>query len=566
MSITTETLSVSDAAAVDDTVLEVKNLAVDFKTEMGNVKGIEGVSFTLRRGETIAIVGESGSGKTTTVNAVMGLLAGNGSIVNGEVIFQGKNIANAPEKILRRIRGKDIGLVPQDPMSSLNPVMRIGKQIEEVLITHKKATKKDAADKACKLLAQTGLPEPTTRARQYPHEFSGGMRQRALIAIGLACQPKLLIADEPTSALDVTVQQTILDHLGTLTTELGTSMILVTHDLGLAADRAETVIVMSKGRIVEQGAAMDILTNPQHEYTKRLVQSAPSLSSSRLKTEPVTVPNEAGRAKDTILSVKDVSMEYKFRSHQTGKMVAFNAVKNVSFDIERGTTLAIVGESGSGKSTTARMALKLEKPTSGIIEIDGAKIAHLRGTELKSFRKKVQPIFQDPFSSLNPMSSIGQLLEEPLKIYGIGNAASRRKTALELLEKVALAPEIYERFVTELSGGQRQRVAIARSLVLEPELIICDEPVSALDVLVQAQILELLTDLQKELNLSYLFISHDLAVVRLIADEVVVMKSGEIVEQGSAEELFEKPQHEYTIQLLNSIPGTHSLAVSSASI
>lgn len=564
MSITTEMQRPSNTSADTATVLEVKNLAVDFKTEMGSVKGIEGVSFTLRRGETIAIVGESGSGKTTTVNAVMGLLAGNGSISSGEVIFQGKNIANAPEKVLRRIRGKDIGLVPQDPMSSLNPVMRIGKQIEEVLITHGNATKKNAAEKACQLLTQTGLPDAKTRARQYPHEFSGGMRQRALIAIGLACQPQLLIADEPTSALDVTVQQTILDHLGTLTAELGTAMILVTHDLGLAADRAETVIVMSKGRIVEQGAAMDILTNPQHEYTKRLVQSAPSLSSARLKPEQVSTISENERTKDIILSVKDVSMEYRFRSQQTGKMVSFNAVKNVSFDIERGTTLAIVGESGSGKSTTARMALKLEKPTNGIIEVDGTKIAHLRGRELKSFRKKVQPIFQDPFSSLNPMSSIGQLLEEPLKIYGIGNAASRRNTALELLQKVALAPEIYERFVTELSGGQRQRVAIARSLVLEPELIICDEPVSALDVLVQAQILELLTDLQNELNLSYLFISHDLAVVRLIADEVVVMKSGEIVEQGSAEEIFENPQHEYTNQLLNSIPGTHSLAVSSA--
>lgn len=387
MSITTEMQRPSNTSADTDTVLEVKNLAVDFKTEMGSVKGIEGVSFTLRRGETIAIVGESGSGKTTTVNAVMGLLAGNGSISSGEVIFQGKNIANAPEKVLRRIRGKDIGLVPQDPMSSLNPVMRIGKQIEEVLITHGNATKKNAAEKTCQLLTQTGLPDAKTRARQYPHEFSGGMRQRALIAIGLACQPQLLIADEPTSALDVTVQQTILDHLGTLTAELGTAMILVTHDLGLAADRAETVIVMSKGRIVEQGAAMDILTNPQHEYTKRLVQSAPSLSSARLKPEQVSTISENERTKDIILSVKDVSMEYRFRSQQTGKMVSFNAVKNVSFDIERGTTLAIVGESGSGKSTTARMALKLEKPTNGIIEVDGTKIAHLRGRELKSFRK-----------------------------------------------------------------------------------------------------------------------------------------------------------------------------------
>lgn len=556
MSVSTTMARPANDPPISNIVLEVRDLAVNFDTEMGSVKGIEGVNLTLKRGETIAIVGESGSGKTTTINAIMGLLPGNGHIVHGEVIFQGRNIANAPEKAMRQVRGKNIGLVPQDPMSSLNPVIRIGKQIEEVLLVHGNATKANAAEKARKLLAQVGLPDPQTRARQYPHEFSGGMRQRALIAIALACQPELLIADEPTSALDVTVQQTILDHLGTLTTEFGTSMILVTHDLGLAADRAETVLVMSKGQVVEQGPARQILENPQHEYTKRLVSSAPSLVSTPLKSAPLHITQEPSAARDVILSVQDISMEYKFRSQQTGKQVTFNAVKNVSFDLVRGTTLAIVGESGSGKSTTACMALKLEKPTRGSIEVDNTKIAHLRGRDLKAFRKKVQPVFQDPFSSLNPMSSIGQILEEPLKIYGIGNAASRRATARELLDKVSLNPDMYDRFATELSGGQRQRIAIARSLVLGPELIICDEPVSALDVLVQAQILDLLIQLQEELKLSYLFISHDLAVVRLIADEVAVMKSGEIVEHGSVMDVFDAPKHEYTQNLLAAIPGS----------
>jgi peptide/nickel transport system ATP-binding protein len=552
----TEIPVLSSADPAGEPVLDVRNLAVEFNTEMGPVTGIENVSFTLRRGQTIAIVGESGSGKTTTVNAVLGLLAGNGRVVSGEILFQGKDIANASEKSLRNIRGKHIGLVPQDPMSNLNPVMRIGDQLAEVLLAHGKAKKNDVDEKVQRLFAQAGLPDAAARSRQYPHEFSGGMRQRALIAIGLACQPELLIADEPTSALDVTVQRTILDHLGSLTHELGTSMILVTHDLGLAAERAGTVIVMNKGRIVEQGSSREILTKPRHEYTRRLVESAPSLASARMKTTPQGVAaEEAVTHSPVVLRVRDLVKEYKVRNPKTGRRDTFSAVKGVSFDLHRGSTLAIVGESGSGKSTTARMALRLEEPTAGLIEFAGTNIAHLRGRDLKNLRKRVQPIFQDPYSSLNPMSSIGEILEEPLKIYGIGNQSSRREKALDLLELVTLDPSVYDRFSTELSGGQRQRIAIARALALDPELIICDEPVSALDVLVQAQILELLINLQNELNLSYLFISHDLAVVRLIADDVVVMKGGEIVERGGVVEVFDSPQHEYTRKLLDSIPG-----------
>jgi peptide/nickel transport system ATP-binding protein len=556
----TTTPLLSRAGSGGQPVLDVRNLAVEFSTEMGPVTGIENVSFTLHRGETIAIVGESGSGKTTTVNAVLGLLAGNGRVTAGEILFQGKNIANASEKSLRHIRGRHIGLVPQDPMSNLNPVMRIGDQLAEVLLAHGKAKKNDVDEKVQVLFTQAGLPDAAARSRQYPHEFSGGMRQRALIAIGLACQPELLIADEPTSALDVTVQRTILDHLGSLTHELGTSMILVTHDLGLAAERAGTVIVMNKGRIVEQGSSREILTNPQHEYTRRLVESAPSLASARMKTTAQGVAaGEAVKQIPVVLRVRDLVKDYKVRNHKTGRRDTFSAVKGVSFDLPRGSTLAIVGESGSGKSTTARMALRLEEPTAGSIEFSGTNIAHLRGPDLKNLRKRVQPIFQDPYSSLNPMSSIGEILEEPLKIYGIGNQSSRRDKALDLLELVTLDPSVYDRFSTELSGGQRQRIAIARALALDPELIICDEPVSALDVLVQAQILELLINLQNELNLSYLFISHDLAVVRLIADDVVVMKGGEIVERGSVVEVYESPQHEYTRKLLDSIPG-HALS------
>ncbi|MFC5931263.1 ABC transporter ATP-binding protein [Cryobacterium melibiosiphilum] len=546
-----------------EVILDVRDLAVDFTTEMGRVSGVQGVSFTLHRGETLAIVGESGSGKTTTVNAVLGLLPGNGDVTSGEIFFRGTDIAGYSEKALRGIRGKHIGLVPQDPMSNLNPVMRVGDQLAEVLLAHGKATRKDVRGKVNELLARAGLPDAPARARQYPHEFSGGMRQRALIAIGLACQPELLIADEPTSALDVTVQRTILDHLSSLTHDLGTAMILVTHDLGLAAERAETVIVMNKGRIVEQGPSAQILRNPQHEYTRRLVESAPSLASARMKPiNPAAVTGQIGEA-SVILHVRDLVKEYTVRSHTDGKRTTFKAVTGVNFDLHRGTTLAIVGESGSGKSTTARIALRLEEPTSGLVEFNGTNIAHLRGRDLKGLRKQVQPIFQDPYASLNPMASVGEILEEPLKIYRLGNRAARRERAMDLLEMVALDASIYDRFATELSGGQRQRIAIARALALEPDLIICDEPVSALDVLVQAQILELLMKLQTELGLSYLFISHDLAVVRLIADQIVVMKAGEIVERGAVVDVFTSPQHEYTRMLLDSIP--HIPALDAAS-
>ena len=541
------------------TVLEVRNLCVDFETEIGTVNAVSDVSFSLKKGETLAIVGESGSGKTTTVNAVLGLLTGNGRVTSGDILFQGQNLAGLSEKQYRKIRGAHLGLVPQDPMSNLNPVLTIGDQVGEALLVHGRATKTNVADKVVSILESAGLGSSSTRLKQYPHQFSGGMRQRVLIGIGLACNPEVLIADEPTSALDVTVQKQILDHLETLTSERGTAMILITHDLGLAAERSENIIVMRNGRIVEQGLSAKILNDPQHEYTQQLVASAPSIASTREAARSSDVDEQATDS-TCILAVERLGKTYQVRDANTKRKQKFQAVNNVSLEIEQGKTLAIVGESGSGKSTIARLILRLEEPDSGMISFRGRNMATIRGRELKKLRSHVQPVFQDPYSSLNPMASIGELLEEPLKVHGIGNKQSRKRTALDLLGQVSLDAGLYNRFISELSGGQRQRIAIARALALEPELMICDEPVSALDVLVQAQILQLLKRLQSERELSYLFISHDLAVVRMVAHDVVVMQHGTVVERASAEQLFENPQEEYTKNLLASIPGREIFA------
>jgi peptide/nickel transport system ATP-binding protein len=426
--------------------------------------------------------------------------------------------------------------------------------------------------KVVEVLEAAGLPNARERAKQYPHEFSGGMRQRALIAIGLACQPRLLIADEPTSALDVTVQRTILDQIESMTHELGTAVLLITHDLGLAAERASELVVMHRGKVVESGPARQLLEDPQHPYTRALVKAAPSVAAVRLMPGAFT-GNAAVRAEraekvfqehvteapaaveaqktDNIVELRDLTKVYKIR----GQAEDFYAAKNVTLDIPRGHTVAIVGESGSGKTTTARMLLKLIEPTSGTMTFDGMDVANLTKAQLRDFRQRVQPVFQDPYSSLNPMFTIERIVEEPLSTYKRGSARERSVRVRELMDEVALPQNMLRRYPSELSGGQRQRVAIARALALKPELIICDEPVSALDVLVQAQILKLLGDLQAELGLSYLFISHDLAVVRLISDYVCVMKDGELVEAASSEEVFTNPRHPYTRRLLASIPG-----------
>ncbi|MCC3296941.1 ABC transporter ATP-binding protein [Arthrobacter sp. zg-Y916] len=552
-------------------LLEVTDLAVGFRTMEGPVQAVRKAGFSLGAGKTLAIVGESGSGKSTTAMAVIGLLPGNGKVTSGSIRFDGRELVGLPESKMRAVRGRSIGLVPQDPMSNLNPVTKIGTQVAETLLVHGMATGKDVDRKVVEVLTAAGLPDAAERAKQYPHEFSGGMRQRALIAIGLACRPRLLIADEPTSALDVTVQRTILDQIERMTEELGTSVLLITHDLGLAAERASDLVVMHRGEVVETGPARQLLEDPQHPYTQSLVRAAPSVAAVRLAPGAFAAPaserlhavgggESAGTGTDTagtpaavdnIVEIRDLNKVFSIR----GKAGDFHAVRNVSLEIPRGKTVAIVGESGSGKTTTARMLLKLIEPTSGTMTFDGVDVASLQKRELSSFRQRVQPIFQDPYSSLDPMFTIERILDEPLKTYKRGDRAERAARVRELMEQVALPVSMLRRYPAELSGGQRQRVAIARALALKPELIVCDEPVSALDVLVQAQILRLLGDLQRELGLSYLFISHDLAVVRLISDYVCVMKDGELVEAATSEEVFQNPRHPYTRKLLASIPG-----------
>ncbi|MDJ0395449.1 ABC transporter ATP-binding protein [Rhodococcus sp. G-MC3] len=562
-----------DSSAVEQPLLDIKNLEVAFTSNAGPVPAVRGVSLTVYPGQTVAIVGESGSGKSTTAHAIINLLPGTGTVTAGEIWFDGKDLAKAKEKEFVDVRGNQIGLVPQDPMSNLNPVWKIGYQIEEALTANGIAKGKAAKTRAIELLEEAGLSDSEKRVNQYPHEFSGGMRQRALIAIGLAARPKLLIADEPTSALDVTVQRQILDHLEGLTKELGTAVLLITHDLGLAAERASHLVVMSKGRIVESGPALEILQNPQHPYTKKLVSAAPSLASQRLTSsvarkeivaqarevaeEVVAVEVDAAfePAIDTVLVVDKLTKQFKLRGGGPFKSTLFTAVKDVSFKVTRGTTTAIVGESGSGKSTVAQMVLGLLDPTEGAVQFDGRDVAGLSNRDAFAFRRRVQPIFQNPYGSLDPMYSIYRTIEEPLRTHKVGSKQEREARVRDLLDKVSLPASVMRRFPNELSGGQRQRVAIARALALQPEMVICDEAVSALDVLVQAQILELLNDLQAELGLTYLFITHDLAVVRQIADDVLVMRSGEIVEAAKTDEVFQNPQQEYTQRLLSAIPG-----------
>ena len=624
-------------------LLEVKDLAIDFTTDTGKpVHAVRDANFTVYPGQWVAIVGESGSGKSTSAMAVLGLLPGTGHVVNGSIKLDGEEIAGAKQSEFDKLRGTKMGLVPQDPMSNLNPVWRIGTQVKEALkannmdVAHEKRSalakalagdevevkgnddetflgakelpelmteaKKalteagvsgEAFDKAVArftnewvpgsetrwrvaddlikagvaddqawylakkyvtgstmddriagLLSEAGLPDAATRARQFPHEFSGGMRQRALIAIGLACRPDLLIADEPTSALDVTVQKRILD-------------------LGLAAERAQHIVVMYKGQVVESGPSLEVLQHPQHPYTKRLVAAAPSLASQRIisakergeDADALLDHHIAGEStlekSEHIITVDHLTKEFKLPR----KKEMFKAVDDVSFSVKRGTTLAIVGESGSGKSTVANMVLHLLKPTSGKVFYEGRDTSTFKSKDLLGFRRHVQPVFQNPYGSLDPMYSIFRSIEEPLRIHKIGDKKWRANRVKELLDMVEMPASVMGRYPNELSGGQRQRIAIARAMALDPDVIVCDEAVSALDVLVQDQVLRLLNDLQAEKGLSYLFITHDLAVVRQIADEVVVMQHGKLVEHATTDEVFDHPQKQYTRDLLDAIPG-----------
>ena len=542
-----------DAKPMQDTLLSLRNLEVSFS----GTPVLHGISLDLRRGERVAIVGQSGSGKSTTVAAVLRLLPGGGRITGGSIVLDGEDLAAAPESLMRGVRGRRIGLVPQDPMSNLNPAMKVGAQIADALAANGLPGVRDRSRagirrRAVELMTEAGIPDAGRRYGQYPHEFSGGMRQRVLIAISLAGDPELLIADEPTSALDVTVQRQILNHLQKLVEARGTTLLFITHDLGLAADRTDRIIVMADGRIVEEGTPRQILLDPQELYTKALVAAAPSVSAalSPAETSAAAVPGQPDPV--PVVQVSHLVKEFQLRG-QRGSVV--KALDDVSFTVRKGTTTAVVGESGSGKTTVARILLGLETPTSGEALVGGAAISAARGPERRLLRRMVQPVFQDPYGSLDPTFSIERLIDEPLRIFGIGDGAARRNRVAELLDQVALPRSVAQRRPNELSGGQRQRVAIARALAPEPELLICDEAVSALDVLVQDQILTLLADLQDRLGLTYLFITHDLAVVRQIAHNVVVMKSGKVIESGTADQVFLAPQQDYTSELLGAIPG-----------
>ena len=588
--------------AESDPLLEISDLEVAFRSSTGLVPAVRKANLTLYPGQSVAIVGESGSGKSTLAHAVIGLLPGTGRVTGGTIRFQGRDITNLGTQELTALRGSSIGLVPQDPMSNLNPVWSIGFQVKEALranglagvaddrLAHLMAEhaehtghagrtghvdraqkpapsaggRIDVDEQVALLLEQAGLPEASRRAKQYPHEFSGGMRQRALIAIGLAARPDLLIADEPTSALDVTVQRRILDHLQTLVRELGTAMLFITHDLGLAAERAEHIVVMHRGRVVESGPSLEVLQDPRHPYTQRLVKAAPSLASRRIESahaRGIQVTDDellgaslGASSTEEILRVEHLTKIFEVRGAK-GDDKTLTAVDDVTFGIRKGTTTALVGESGSGKSTVANIILNLIDPTSGKVFHNGVDLSTLGPKELFALRRIMQPVFQNPYGSLDPMYSIFRVVEEPLRVHGIGTAKEREARVAELLDMVSLPRSVMRRYPHELSGGQRQRVAIARALALKPQIVVLDEAVSALDVLVQAQILRLLSDLQAELELTYLFITHDLAVVRQIADDVVVMEHGRIVESGAADELFANPRQDYTRELIRAVPG-----------
>lgn len=531
-------------------LLEMKDVKISFTSSTGVVEAVRGVNLSIYPGQSVAIVGESGSGKSTTAMSILGLLPGTGKVTDGQILFEGQDITKLSDKEFEKIRGSEIGLVPQDPMSNLNPVWKIGTQIEESLKANNVVPGSERHKRAIELMEEAGLPDAERRAKQYPHEFSGGMRQRALIAIGLAARPKLLIADEPTSALDVTVQKQILDHLGKLTKQLGNAVLFITHDLGLAAERADHLIVMHRGRIVESGPSRAILDNPQHPYTQRLVNAAPSLTTTRLAADH----SDKLKSGDEIIRVENLTKRFDIRGYR-GEKKELIAVNNVSFGLRKGTTLALVGESGSGKSTVANMVLGLLEPSEGKIYYGDTDMTTLSKKQMFDMRRKMQVVFQNPYGSLDPMYSIYRCIEEPLAVHKIGSRKEREARVAELLDMVAMPRSAMRRYPNELSGGQRQRIAIARALALKPEILVLDEAVSALDVLVQNQVLKLMGDLQEELGLTYLFITHDLAVVRQTADDVVVMKKGSMVEHGTTDEIFSGAKEEYTRNLINSVPG-----------
>ncbi|WP_433676336.1 dipeptide ABC transporter ATP-binding protein [Microbacterium gorillae] len=545
------------------TALDVSGLRISYDTRRGRREVVHGIDLTIDEGEVLALVGESGSGKSTTAHAVLGLLPEGGRIEGGTIRVGETDVSGWSDARLRAIRGARIGLVPQDPVSSLDPVRRIGVQVGEILRLHGERDPKAIRHRVIDLLERVGLDDPQLRASQYPHELSGGMRQRVLIATAIALKPRLIIADEPTSALDATVSRHILDLLDELRAEDGTALLLVTHDLGVAADRADRITVLRDGEVVESGRTEEILAAPTDRYTRQLLADAPAFQTVEPRTPPAPLylrdPDAAGAEDPYAIVAEGIVKRFAARGRD-----AFLAVDDVSFRVRRGTTHAIVGESGSGKTTTARIVTRFLDADAGSVTIDGTDVLALRGRGLRELRRDVQLVYQNPFSSLDPRQSIGSIIAEPLVNFRIGSRAERRDRVAELLERVALPADAAERSARELSGGQRQRVAIARALAAGPRVVVLDEAVSALDVTVQARILELLDSLQQELGLTYLFISHDLAVVRRLSHTVSVMRQGRVVEDGDTREIFERPAHEYTRELLAAVPGRPSHTVSPA--
>jgi glutathione transport system ATP-binding protein len=573
----------------DARLIEVQDLRVHFPVEDGTVKAVDGVSWHIDRGETVALVGESGSGKSVSAMTLLRLTdTMGGQIRSGAINFRRRDdsvidIVTRTAPQMREIRGNDISMIFQEPMTSLNPVFTVGDQIAETIMLHQGKTRRGALALALEMLELVRVPEPEKQLRHYPHQLSGGMRQRAMIAMALSCRPALLIADEPTTALDVTIQAQILDLVKILQRDIGMSVLFITHDMAVVAEVADRVVVMLRGEKVEEGPVEQIFANPQHPYTQALLNAVPRLGSMSGRDNPAKFPNvDISRAEGdeirvpqigetpaeelevagtvstddpALLEVENLTTRFVmgggFLSKPVGRV---HAVENVSFKLRGGETLALVGESGCGKSTTGRSILRLVEPEGGSIRFQGEEIVGQERTDIVTLRRNMQMIFQDPFASLNPRKSIGWLIQEPLHIHGLARGAEARRQAVDLLERVGLGAEHYHRYPHEFSGGQRQRICIARALALNPKLIIADEAVSALDVSIQAQIINLMMDLQLDLGLAYLFISHDLAVVERISHRVAVMYLGEIVEIGPRSAIFDDPRHPYTQKLLSAVP------------
>ncbi|MCO1338736.1 glutathione ABC transporter ATP-binding protein [Kocuria polaris] len=528
-------------------VLSFTDLSVTFDTEFGDVDAVKKLSLDVQPGEVVALVGESGSGKSVTSTAAMGLLPMNAHISGAASVGERNVVGMDPERI-RKMRATNIAMVFQEPMTALNPVLTVERQMTEALELHDLAYGQEAVERSVELLGQVGIPDPAKRIKQYPHQFSGGQRQRIVIAMAISCNPKVIIADEPTTALDVTVQAEILDLLRRLKDELGTGILLITHNMGVVADMADRVAVMFRGDLVETGTVKDVLTRPQHPYTQKLLEAVPRLRHADEALASAERSGEPERERRLVLEAKDLVLEYDMRGHK------FRAVEGVSFDVASNEILGIVGESGSGKSTIAKAVLGLLPVASGTLAVQGENLATLPPKEAKAVRRRIGVVFQDPAASLNPRFPIGDCITEPMVIHKVGNRKERLARAGELLDAVRLPRSVLNRYPHELSGGQRQRISIARALTLKPELLIADEPTSALDVSVQASVLEMIAELQAEYEFACLFVSHDLAVVDLLAHQVVVMKDGRAIEQGPTATVLHTPQEDYTKRLLAAAP------------